>query len=526
MNFRPNERLINKKVPLGILFALLIIGLINAFLSVGWHAASGDVLHDDWIVEYDGQTQKVDLPYLRIVEDEGTIKMSREIQMDDQVLKGIVIPYPAGTAFRVYLNGEYIGGVGILGKSTANIWYTTFGYPLENVKPGPNLLEIEMYGPYDMGFRFAPYITEYQSVLRRVYYSSKMTTNLILMIGGVNLALGAMLLFAFWKSHTTNKRFLYMGIAGIMAGFIGIDCVFDVGLGIMTTLLVIKKIRFAMLFSATMMIALVFYEAKRNRKEIYFPIVIGLSILSFLPIAFSKSFHQWYTWMWIPFLFQGILFLVMMHLVLSVRKKNIAHITTAWIVLLTYIQGLLSNIFHVNIPNTLQFSAITVSMILAVSSVAQINSLYIKNKYLEDVSTKDSLTGAFNRRIIHKLYGQKGDSVVMLDLDNFKMANDRYGHAKGDELLVHLVKSIEEVVRNDDCIIRLGGDEFCILLKNCPLYKAQQKMEYLALSYLKSHQQYGVNISYGIVEVETDFEQSMIQADARMYQMKAVHKQG
>jgi diguanylate cyclase (GGDEF)-like protein len=83
----------------------------------------------------------------------------------------------------------------------------------------------------------------------------------------------------------------------------------------------------------------------------------------------------------------------------------------------------------------------------------------------------DPLTGLANRRSLSEalnraLAGCGADNllaVFVIDLDNFKPVNDRYGHDIGDELLVGVSQRIKESVRTGDIVSRLGGDEFVIL---------------------------------------------------------------
>ena len=85
---------------------------------------------------------------------------------------------------------------------------------------------------------------------------------------------------------------------------------------------------------------------------------------------------------------------------------------------------------------------------------------------------RDPLTGLANRRALderlayeiarHTRHGESF-AVLALDLDGFKLVNDRFGHDAGDELLREAADALVEVVRAQDTVVRLGGDEFCVL---------------------------------------------------------------
>ncbi len=85
---------------------------------------------------------------------------------------------------------------------------------------------------------------------------------------------------------------------------------------------------------------------------------------------------------------------------------------------------------------------------------------------------RDPLTGLANRRALDERLGYEiarhtrhGESfaVLALDLDGFKLVNDRFGHDAGDEVLRDAAAALVEVVRAQDTVVRLGGDEFCVL---------------------------------------------------------------
>ena len=91
-------------------------------------------------------------------------------------------------------------------------------------------------------------------------------------------------------------------------------------------------------------------------------------------------------------------------------------------------------------------------------------------------ASHDSLTGLHNRRafksqlqrtIAHAAEFGCGNALLYIDLDQFKVVNDRGGHAAGDELLRQLAVLLRKELRGHDTVARLGGDEFVVLLENC-----------------------------------------------------------
>jgi diguanylate cyclase (GGDEF)-like protein len=81
-------------------------------------------------------------------------------------------------------------------------------------------------------------------------------------------------------------------------------------------------------------------------------------------------------------------------------------------------------------------------------------------------ATRDPLTGLFNRRVMWEAgmaRGSKPTALILLDIDYFKMINDRWGHGAGDEMLALVARRIEAEVRTGDIVSRVGGEEFMVL---------------------------------------------------------------
>jgi GGDEF domain-containing protein len=94
-----------------------------------------------------------------------------------------------------------------------------------------------------------------------------------------------------------------------------------------------------------------------------------------------------------------------------------------------------------------------------------------------DLSSRDALTGLSNRRQFELALAREIDRVaragepalvLMVDIDRFKMVNDTHGHAAGDLVLKAVAASLMSCVRPMDTVARFGGEEFAIILPNCP----------------------------------------------------------
>ncbi|MDM4764597.1 GGDEF domain-containing protein [Pelomonas sp. SE-A7] len=94
-----------------------------------------------------------------------------------------------------------------------------------------------------------------------------------------------------------------------------------------------------------------------------------------------------------------------------------------------------------------------------------------------DLSSKDALTGLVNRRSFEMAMAREIDRVarsgepallLVLDIDHFKAVNDTHGHAAGDLVIQAVSRAISDVVRPMDTVARVGGEEFAIILPNCP----------------------------------------------------------
>lgn len=178
------------------------------------------------------------------------------------------------------------------------------------------------------------------------------------------------------------------------------------------------------------------------------------------------------------------------------------------------------------------------SPIRVIGKIVNIDAQKQELEALEYKATRDPLTGVYNKEVIIKKIEQyirgnsKGTHMFMfIDFDNYKKINDKYGHLRGDKVLVFMINKIKETFTEGEMIGRIGGDEFVVFAGNISgMEEAVKKAEALknALDTTFSSNTYSIPIS-GSIGVSfypkdgINYEQLMERADLAMYKVK---KQG
>ncbi|MCC3861399.1 diguanylate cyclase domain-containing protein [Pseudemcibacter aquimaris] len=185
------------------------------------------------------------------------------------------------------------------------------------------------------------------------------------------------------------------------------------------------------------------------------------------------------------------------------------------------------------------------SLFIGVASHLGIALEQIKNyEKLEKLSNTDELTQLFNRRaftekVKKRLIIQKRNkhtcALMYIDLDNFKQANDTYGHAVGDDVLVMLSDIMKQNTRTEDLCCRMGGDEFAIWLENVDAENANAQAtrileNALSMREIAPNDEKPLSLSIGITLSLPDHEHSldelMEKADNALYDVKKNGKSG
>lgn len=162
-----------------------------------------------------------------------------------------------------------------------------------------------------------------------------------------------------------------------------------------------------------------------------------------------------------------------------------------------------------------------------------------KNKELEILATQDSLTGCLNRRAFFQKAEQyfaqaalNGEilACIMADIDKFKTINDTYGHATGDQVIQFVAGILNSKVRGADIVSRYGGEEFCILLKNCDADNASAVAEKMRKK-IAEHDTHSdsqtldipISASFGVCDTHSEprgINELLSKADRALYKAK------
>ncbi|AXO90426.1 GGDEF domain-containing protein [Pseudomonas parafulva] len=156
---------------------------------------------------------------------------------------------------------------------------------------------------------------------------------------------------------------------------------------------------------------------------------------------------------------------------------------------------------------------------------------------LKRLATTDVLTQSSNRRhffeCARQAFNRARDNgtplaFLLLDIDDFKLINDSYGHPEGDQVLQRIADSGKTILRRGDLFGRIGGEEFAAVFPGCSAEVAAQIAERLQreierLAFSHGEQRYSVTISQGLTALsaqDTDLDSLFSRADAAMYQAK------
>lgn len=173
--------------------------------------------------------------------------------------------------------------------------------------------------------------------------------------------------------------------------------------------------------------------------------------------------------------------------------------------------------------------------------ITLVHSLRLKQDELKMIATRDLLTGLYNRNYFELVMAQEMEkvkryggrlSLVLIDVDNFKQINDNYGHLHGDGVLRECALILNKAVRSSDTLVRLGGDEFLIIMPETECNEKDiliQRINGCVKEWNGKYasQGYDLSLSFGcsVLEQGKELLEVLSEADALMYKDKTRKRQ-
>jgi diguanylate cyclase (GGDEF)-like protein len=155
---------------------------------------------------------------------------------------------------------------------------------------------------------------------------------------------------------------------------------------------------------------------------------------------------------------------------------------------------------------------------------------------LQRLAAIDPLTGLVTRRILDETAevalsrtANEGAALILVDIDHFKVVNDRHGHPAGDDVLISIADILTNQSRHDDVVSRMGGDEIALLLPGCSPEAAQGRAEAIVAEVqqhpfiLADGTRLALSVSVGVAHVPThaaDLQSLYAAADEALYEAK------
>ncbi len=162
------------------------------------------------------------------------------------------------------------------------------------------------------------------------------------------------------------------------------------------------------------------------------------------------------------------------------------------------------------------------------------SSLRRQNEEFRKMAVMDKLTGAYNRAHFdehlssyidqYKRY-DKNFSIILFDIDHFKLINDNFGHDVGDDVLMKISKLVKCVIRKSDILARWGGEEFVLLLPNINLEHAvnvAQKLRSM-IEHYRFNDKFTITCSFGVTQSDKEDDEKTLfkRVDQLLYKAKS-----
>ncbi len=427
-----------------------------------------------------------------LMESFTTVVSKSDIENIGEDNLSIYTPMIQSEAFEIYINDELIAIEGDVKSYNSSVWTKSYYYTVSKsvFNEDKNIIKIVQYSRYMGGGSGIQLIID-------GHKGSEALRNLYMIdihqgIAGTALGLIFLLLLLMVLLPRERKRYILM-FASLGLMLIGYLSCFELNM-VFFDFLTYKKIvitsNLLAVGTSTVLVRRLY-----NKKKHPLKIILFYSLIIIIPTLFAgdmrtyKIIYTFFSVAIIP-IFAYLCILSIKH----IKKYPIAKVVISMSVV-TAIYIIASDVFNIISPILPSSTIVSLPLYIILIIILILIDIYelkmniaasnIQYKKAYKDSITDGLTDVYNAGFIQKTINEKKEpyTMVIIDIDDFKKINDKFGHAAGDLALIELANTIKYVVRDKDYVCRYGGDEFVIIIDTERLEIAKKVLERILLNY-------------------------------------------
>lgn len=399
-------------------------------------------------------------------------------KIDSDVYK-VIVNRLACQWYKIYFNNQLIGTRGDIENGYSNLWNCLAMFDLDpDIIQEKNEMIIEIYGEAEMGMFNPILITDLKDSYIIYNWFIFGLDNLVIVAIVLYIFSFILFMIAYYKDRS-KRRLLYIGLSVVS---LALYLFSFQPLPYITGFFY----RFKPFFSSLIYLA-VFFMSRGLYKRYGVKLNLYLSYPALSAFLLISLFTSSSTYLILYRTFMVIILINIMgwiytsfKYIKSVYGKIIFYSSIYIVITMIYdwykiITGRNMSI-HLTLVSIFIFSISAVAFVIIefLTLQKQMSEHKKMAESLYQKSITDGMTGTYNHEYITSLLEEvkKQYALIIMDIDDFKQINDQYGHQFGDMIIKYVAESIKNNVRKSDIVGRYGGDEFIIILYDCPVEKA------------------------------------------------------
>ncbi|MDK2980196.1 MAG: hypothetical protein PWQ55_543 [Chloroflexota bacterium] len=479
---------------------------------------TGNIIAQNWELYTADGWRPVSFPYQQYIDETTTLYFRTEMAYspgDAMVFTGL-----KGQAVRILLNGQPALSLGEQQAPTANIWNKTFMLHLPEEGAASTQLEIQLSSAsFPISIALPPYTLDASQAAKRVMWIDFIYNDVLLNSVGAAFLIGLILIILSLMRGRESSAEIFFGLASILGAVETFDFQYRISTGSLADFMLVKKILMIAGYLAAYLFVTgmekYFHDRLRVSKYLSIPTVVTILIIIMQTNLVALCRVLTYT---------NLVMLV--DLVVAVyfifkgsQSKSWLVLPAIWLIL-GLVEILCVQVFELPWPYVMAYIILLSTVLFGVNLLVEFNRVYLEKADLEKRINIDTLTTAYNRNVLGKAAKNQFDVLILMDLDNFKSYNDRYGHQKGDRILVQFAEIVKNHLRPTDLVVRYGGDEFLVLLTEIGIIDAERVADRIRREFEELTADDHLSVSYGIEKIAQSIDSDLTKADRLMYAMK------